>query len=591
MKYKKIVYIAITVIVYSVLFVSCENVLVPVNENLSTEERLYKDPMFAEGLLMNAYLNIPLRTTSFDEVATDDAVTNLKANEYLSMATGQWSASYNPKGQWNNSTQAIFYLNKFISLIDTVQWKWTNEELNTLYKKRFYGEAFALRGLFGLLLLESTAGISDDGELLGIPIYRQFIENTGNFNIPRLPFKESVDSIEADFNRSLQFLTMNEYKDIQSEDQLPEGYETHSIPAYNEIFGKRLNQRIDGKVVKALKAKLALLAASPAFNLQSDATLWEKAAIYAAETLKGINGLSGLDPDGHRFFQAELIDQINLNNNKDQKEMVWRTLSTVSNSLETRCFPPSQYGNGNVNPTQNFVDVFPTVKGYPINHPLSEYNNNNPYENRDPRLALYVIFNNSVFKGTRINTSLSGDLDGKDVSENSTRTGYYLKKLLREDINLNPVNTTTLNHYTAMIRYTEIFLIYAEAANEAWGPDGKAPNATYSAKDVIAAIRKRAGITQPDNYLASVTDKQTMRELIRNERRIELSFEGFRFWDLRRWKLDLTESAKGINIDEVGFYYVEVEPRIYDNSFMHYGPIPEKEVLKFDKLVQNKGWH
>jgi starch-binding outer membrane protein, SusD/RagB family len=71
----------------------------------------------------------------------------------------------------------------------------------------------------------------------------------------------------------------------------------------------------------------------------------------------------------------------------------------------------------------------------------------------------------------------------------------------------------------------------------------------YSAKDVIAAIRQRAGITQPDNYLASINDQECYEgDLIRNERRLELSFEGFRFWDLRRWNKNLNEPVKGVRI-------------------------------------------
>ena len=172
----------------------------------------------------------------------------------------------------------------------------------------------------------------------------------------------------------------------------------------------------------------------------------------------------------------------------------------------------------------------------------------------------------------------------KDSLETSTRTGYYLKKLLREDVNMNPNSTSTKKHYDAIIRYTEIFLTYAEAANEAFGPDGTGANG-FSARDVIAAIRKRAGITQPDNYLASITTKEDMRTLIRNERRLELCFEGFRFWDLRRWKADLTETAKGVNITKNATSYtvVDVEPRAYNNDLHALWPC--FRIVRFSSLT------
>lgn len=590
MKYIHITFLLFMSVVVSTLFSSCENVLVPTDENLNTEDRLSKDPSFSEGLLMTAYLRVPSRSIAFDEVATDDAVSNNKTNDHLRMATGQWSASFNPKSMWDNSISSILYLNKFLSYNDQVEWKWSDSELNTLYKKRFYGEAYALRGLFELLLLESCAGIGENGELLGIPIIRDFIEVEENFNIPRLGFFESVDSIYADFDHALEFLTMDDYVDIQTPDQLPEGYGEFSVQGYNEIFGKRVNQRISGRVVKALKARLALLAASPAFNLQNERSLWENAAMNAAEVININGGINGLDPNGHTYYLPAQINRINLDNNLDQKEIIWRTAMGVTNSLERQCFPPSLFGNGDINPTQNLVDAFPTLDGYPIDNATSGYDENNPYENRDPRLSQYIIYNNSVFKGARINTSLGDNINAKDATDNSTRTGYYLKKLLRDDINLDPVATTSLNHYNVHIRYTEMFLIYAEAANESWGPDGKAPNASYSAKEAIAALRKRAGIRQPDQYVASISSKEEMRDLIRNERRLELCFEGYRFWDMRRWLMDLTEPAMGVNITDVLYSYVQVESRAYNNAYMHYGPIPQREVLKYDALIQNKGW-
>ena len=88
-------------------------------------------------------------------------------------------------------------------------------------------------------------------------------------------------------------------------------------------------------------------------------------------------------------------------------------------------------------------------------------------------------------------------------------------------------------------------------------------------------------------------DKDKMRELIRNERRLELCFEGFRFWDLRRWKANLNETAKGVSITVVEgkpqYEYFDVETRNYKEN-AYYGPIPYNDVLNFPSLVQNAGW-
>jgi hypothetical protein len=582
--------------IYSFLFilsfalVACKNQLEPENDNHSTIDQIYSNPAVAEGLLLTAYIKIPTNNLSFNDVATDDAVNNNQLYQYLRMATGEWSALYNPVNQWDNSNSAILYINSFINVIDTVAWKWTSSELNSMYVRRFKGEAFALRGLFQYHLLQAIGGVGVDGKLLGIPLQNKFIKVDGNFNIPRAGFTESVNQIYSDLNKALEYVTMDDYKDITLASQLPPGLEGSNINSYNIVFGKAASQRISGRTVKALKSRVALLAASPAFSA-GDVVLWEKAANYAGATIIGIGGIAGLDPNGHKFYDQTRVDAINLASNIDQKEMVWRKAIVTNNTREKANFPPSLYGNGNVNPTQNLVDAFPMMNGYPISHPLSLYNPANPYFNRDPRLALYIVYSGNKILTTTIITGVGGGTNSKDSIQTSTRTGYYLRKLLREDVNLNPVSQVTKKHYDVHMRYTEIFLIYAEAANEAWGPDGTGSNG-FSARTVIAAIRKRAGISQPDKYLTSITSKDEMRLLIRNERRLELCFEGFRFWDLRRWKADLTETAKGININKTNtsFTAVDVEARKFNNSFMHYGPVPYVETVKFNSLIQNKGW-
>lgn len=585
----RLLYIFSLLLVLPLLFGACEVILEPENDNHSTVDRIYQDPGFAEGLLLTAYMKVPTNTVGASDVATDDAVTNDKLNNYLRMATGEWSSLFNPVNQWDNCNSAILYLNKFLATIDTVTWMWTSDEVNTLYARRFKGEAYALRGLFEYHLLVTTGGIGSDNKLLGIPLYNKFQNVDDNFNVPRATFAESVDQIYADFDKALEYLTMDDYKDITAATQLPAGFDGVNIANYNSVFGLRTSQRISGRIIKALKARVALLAASPAFS-NNEVALWEKAANYAGSAITGIGGLTGLDPNGHKFYEAARIDAINLSTNKDQLETIWRKAIVTTNSREQAQLPPSLFGNGEINPTQNLVDAFPAANGFPISNPLSLYNPANPYANRDPRLALYILYNGNKIANKTIKTGVGGGIDAKDSIQTSTRTGYYMKKLLREDVNVNPASPSTKKHYDVYMRATELFLIYAEAANEAWGPDGMGTNG-FSARSVLGAIRKRAGITQPDAYLATITSKEDMRKLIRNERRIELCFEGFRFWDLRRWKADLTETAKGVNIPKVGTAtVVDIEQRLYNNDYMHYGPIPQREFIKYNSLIQNKGW-
>jgi hypothetical protein len=572
-----------------VMFASSCTLLEPEDDNHSTLQRVYDDPEFAEGLLLRAYAYIPTNDYNWDEVATDDAVTNDKFSSYMRMATGEWTALYNPQNLWDNCNRSIMSLNQFLDVVEEVPWKWTDETLNDLYVRRLTGEAYALRGLMKYFLLRNHAGVGENGELLGIPEYNEFLESQEDFSKPRDNFAQSVQSAYADLDKSLEYLPMD-YGDV-SEGNIPAGFGGVSLDNYNTVFGNNTLQRMSGRHAKAIKARLALLAASPAFNLENNSSLWENAANYTAELLNDIGGVSGLDPKGHIFYLKDQVNEAKLTSGdrQDLQEILWRRPIYNNNAREGDNFPPSIYGDGEINPSQNLVDAFPMANGYPINDPNSGFDLENPYSGRDPRLSLYIVYDGSTMRGNSIETGVGEGDDAIGALENSTRTGYYMKKLLREDVNVDPSSSSSQEHFNTHIRYTELFLNYAEAANEAWGPNGSGAHG-YSAKDVIAAIRNRAGIEQPDSYLESVSDQGAMRQLIRNERRLELCFESFRFWDLRRWKADLTVPARGIRISGNTYTPFNVEDRVYNNEYMHYGPIPNREIVKFG-LVQNKGWN
>ncbi|WP_037361632.1 RagB/SusD family nutrient uptake outer membrane protein [Asinibacterium sp. OR53] len=574
-------------VLLAAMFAGCKKELAPLDDNHLSQTRLSSNPYFEEGILMNAYTRLPTANYSFSEVATDDAVTNDKANGFLFMATGAWSAANNPMDQWNNSYTAIMYLNLFLQQVDTINWSPMNQNVSALFRDRLKGEALGLRGLFYLNLLQAHAGNDMSGQLLGVPIITDVLTPNTDFKKPRNTFDECMKQIYNDLTEAEKYLPLD-YQDIASTSQLPSRYSAAVIADYNRVFGSVDRQRLSARIVKGIRARAALLAASPAFNPQGDAAKWTDAANYAGDVLDRIGGVSGLDPKGALFYTATNVNAINLASNIDQKEMLWRGSIATSNNMEINNFPPSLFGNGRVNPTQNLVDAFPMANGYPITDPGSGYAAVNPYAGRDPRLKNYILVNGGTMSNKTFYTKTDNPTsDAVNFLPTSTRTGYYLRKLLREDVNADPTSSSVQKHYPVHMRYTELFLTYAEAANEAWGPDGVGTHG-YSARNVIAAIRKRAGISQPDNYLASISSREDMRTLIRNERRLELSFEGFRFWDLRRWKQMLTEPAEGVSINNNIYTYNILENRQYAD-YMYYGPIPYNEVLRAN-LRQNKGW-
>ena len=579
-------------------FCACADLINPSVQNAQTEEQMFKDPSSAQGILGYGYANLPFETKSTTDIATDDAVTNDLSNTYRSMAQGTWAANNDPMSQWQARKITIQYMNLFLKHVEEVSWS-KDPKRQAMFVDKLRGEALALRALNMYYLLRNHAGWTSDGQLLGVPIILEPEGVESDFNQPRATFQACIDQIYADIDEAMSLLPYD-YKKPASDSDVPKKYRDLGVTTAEEyavVFGDTFSGRISGRIAQTIKSFVAILAASPAYAGGTDVT-YEDAANETGAVLKNIGGVSGIDPTGYKWF----MDKTTLNSlgsGQCPPEIMWR--GSMNNGTESYAFgisqeqdnyPPTFYGSGRINPTQNLVDAFPMANGYPIAHQNSGYSANDPYAGRDPRLAEYVIYNGATYKDAQIITgAYSSDNNGIGKISTSTRTGYYLRKLLRDDCNADPSATNAQYHYPVYIRYTELFLNYAEAANEAWGPTGTG-SFGYSAYDVIKALHDRAGVG--NDYLDSIQgDKDAMRELIRNERRIEMCFENKRFWDMRRWKLDLTEPAYGVRIEQSGssliYNEIEVEPRNYKDH-MYYGPIPETEVLKWSNLDQNKGW-
>ena len=586
----KLMIIGITIIVCT----GCKKILTADEENMRTVEQMFTDASYAQGFIMNAYRSIPAYYDN-TEYATDDAVTNLRTNALLQMATGSWTAANNPVSVWSQSYGALQYVNLFLANADKVHWA-ADPEAAKLFNKRMKGEAYGLRGLYMYFLLRAHAGYAEDGQLMGVPVITELQTIHSDFNVPRASFDACIKQIYKDLDSADANLPL-EYKDVSAVNQIPDRFRavTEKTAVYNRVMGAYSSQLFNGLIARSFRARTALLAASPAFQHASNSATWANAADNAAAVIDYKGGVNALPANGGTFYANNSeIDALSGGNNPP--EMIWRENVLTGNSdQEAQHFPPSLFGTGLMNPSQNLVDAFPMANGYPVSNSNSSYDPANPYAGRDPRLARYIIYNGSTAGvGNQViyTGSASGTDNGINVRSTSTRTGYYLKKRLRMDVNRNPASVTGRNHYIPRIRYTEMYLAYAEAANEAWGPLGTGGHA-YSAYDVIKAIRKRAGVglSNGDAYLEEIKgDKDKMRELIRNERRLELCFESFRFWDLRRWKANLNEAARGLDVNGASIAPLNVENRTYQD-YMYYGPIPFSEVLKYNKLVQNKGWH
>ena len=586
---------------------SCEDMFDPADENTRQIEDLTEESAYVHGLLNYAYDRMPYLTTTQTDVATDDAVTNV-TNNYRTMALGTWQSDNNPVSQWDQCKDGVQYVNLFLSMVEKVSWAPSSASKQQMFIDRLKGEAFGLRALFYYYLLQAHGGLADDGVLYGVPLLTTPENGSSDYNQPRALFADCVKQCFADCDSAMALLPVT-YENISTADAIPAKYRAlgANVSNFNLVFGEKARNLLSGKVAEAIKAQVALLAASPAFREQSGVTS-EQAALLCANVLKRIDW--EIDPQGNIWYKnkAKLEPE-----GGEMLEILWREDRHKNADQESRNFPPTLYGKGEINPSQNLVDAFPMANGLPVTAANSGYDAKNPYADRDPRLSHYIIYNGAKFRNIDIVTGRYANSKGevKDNIENvstSTRTGYYMSKLLREDVNPQSSNLVEQQHIYARIRYTEIFLAFAEAANDAWGPTGDGGTG-HSAYDIIKAIRERAGIApevpgveRVDAYLEECkSNKDMMTSLIRNERRIELCFENKRFWDLRRWMLPLNEPVDGVEItkidadkdpdpDNLVYRRFKVEDRKFDSSYQYYGPIPRGEILKWSQLTQNKGW-
>ncbi|GGB83602.1 hypothetical protein GCM10011325_08940 [Dyadobacter sediminis] len=349
------------------------------------------------------------------------------------------------------------------------------------------------------------------------------------------------------------------------------------LPESNDNNTWKLGRATKGAAM-ALKSRLLLYAASPLYN----AGTWQQAAA-AAKAVMDMNKYSLYTGGYGSLFTTT-----------DNPEIIFGRLYAVGARhvcLEIANGPNSYNAWGGNVPLQNIVDDYEMMDGTKITDAKTSYDPQNPYKNRDPRFYATILYNGATYRNSIIETYTPGGKDSKDGPSNwnTSKTGYYLRKFMNDNLPIdNPWDVAGTQTWI-YFRYAEILLNYAEAQNEAAGPDAS----VYAA---INAVRQRVGVAMPA-IPAGLTQAQ-MRERIRNERRIELAFEEHRFYDVRRWKIAPEKENKpayGIEIGKNGTAYTyKQKEALTGKSFtekQYWLPIPRAEIqASNNKLTQNQGY-
>jgi hypothetical protein len=488
--------------------------------------------------------------------ATDDACFAIESSNIQQFNNGSWNALSNPDNVWDRYFAGIAkcctllensnHINLDISRLDPA--KRVEYENNLKDIRMWRAEAHFLRAYFNFELLKRYGPI---------PIIKSTLDiNKDYSDTPRPTMKEVVEFIANDCDMAADSLELTPWRNM------------------NDAFG-----RATKGAALALKSRLLLYAASPLYvdfgdideaNKPSDATLW-KAAADAAKAVIDLN----------QYELAPAYDDL-FKNDFQNKEYIFVRRYPSNSDFEKSNFPVSYGGKGGTNPSQNLIDDYEMLDGtaFDWSDPVKAAH---PFENRDERLLATVLMNGVLFKGKRVAT-YPGGADAMP-NPNATKTGYYLRKFLNENVNIQTGGGSD-GHVVPLFRLAEIYLNYAEALNE-YDPTNP---------DIAVYLNKiRERVSLPD--VPSGLTQEQMRTLIHHERRVELAFEEHRFWDVRRWKVassTLGAPVKGVKItqDDAGnFTYspVQVEQRVFQPK-MYWYPIPQSEVLKLHHWEQNKGW-
>ena len=328
----------------------------------------------------------------------------------------------------------------------------------------------------------------------------------------------------------------------------------------------------------ALEARVLLYAASPLHNPSNDVTRWQKAAAAANAVIStaGLNYTLYASGYQNYFMGANSIGST---------ETIFAIRRPVNSTIETQNYPiATPGGNSGVCPSDNLVSDYEWI---------GAVNPTNPYANRDPRLAASIVTNGSTWNGRTIDQS-PGALDDM-ANRNASRTGYYLKKFLTDGLNL--VNGGTASNQWVAYRYGEILLDFAEAMNEAYGPDNNPQSYKYTARQALMLVRNRASASLPS--IAAVTTVSAFRTVLKHERRIELAFEDHRYWDLLRWQdagTVLNQPIMGVKPTLVSagvwsYTPITVATRTFNAPTNYYYPFSHADIVNSKgTLTQNPGY-
>ena len=503
-----------------------------------------------------SYLDYDLLGTTSLASACDEAEMALNYSNVLDYTNGNWTA-LNPKSQWNYYTPiraANYFLENGLNLefSDLI----LNQDYEAQMKRygRYQYEVRLLRAYYYFLLVRAYGDV---------PFTTKVLTEAEANSLERTPASQVFDFIISECDAVAP--------------QLPVDYsklDNDAAGGTNPEAG-----RVTRGAALALKARASLYCASKLFNDSENRDLYKRAATASLDVINycGENNIT----------LGKYTDLWGADNWKASEMIFVRRVGDTDDPERTN-FPIGMENakSGNC-PTQTLVDAYEMKNG-------GEPNQKDPYTGRDPRFAMTIAVNGDKWPNTNPNPIeiYTGGRDAAPVPY-ATPTGYYVKKYVDGATDISASTSSGgKRHSWITFRLGEFLLNYAEATFKYFGSaDIKDAELTMTAREAVNKVRKRTGVDMPD--FPEGMSSSDFWSRYKNERMVELAFEGHRFWDVRRWKEGgFTSIGRMLitkNSDDSFTYTRSIKALVWDDK-MYFYPIPDSEIRKNPNLKQNPGW-
>lgn len=571
---------------------SCEEYLDKTEEADVTEKDVFTTFYTYQGFVETMYaqiINFQMIGNSVNWNYGDDVLLanprNIQNGNYWGVIAGGGSQQYMiPESRmeyhvgfthnrcvWFSSWHGIRLANLALEHLDDLK-EATSEE-----RKFLEGQAYFFRGYFHWEIMKQWGGI---------PYIDHVISPSEEMEIPQLKFNEASEKVIADLKKAVELLPID----------------------WNDTtVGKATYGRNRGRLTKgialAVLTQVQLFTGSPLMNgaFTGNYTYNENycsdASITAWEIIKmanqGIYELASWGKEYTELFKTDRRVSPGLSSEVIFQPPFYGQYSKWY--IQHHVLPSMGGSTSYTSPTQNLVELFETTNGLPIDDPESGFDPMDPWSNRDPRIYFSIMFDREkIVQGSDDDVAFAKlYTGGRDRAATASQTGFGIKKYIYNTFNKYD-NRWGSNGFCILptIRLAEVYLYYAEAVNEVFGPMGTAPGANLTAVDAVNIVRNRIGM--PNVHSKFTGSKETFRERIRNERSVELVFEAKRRDDLRRWHiahLDKYKDLYGCDFPEGWSYFKKdfIKSIVFEEK--HYWfPFPTNQVTLYDGWEQNPGW-